>query len=276
MDLRILIKLAEDMLIINGLTKQTVHTYKSTYNDILKFAEGRLFMESEETFRIFIDKYIKYINANITKTSTYFSRISAIRHLIESAHENGYVQNDFSMSIKNEQVRRVVLLPEELQAIFNYIDIILTKLSRGTNIREQMHLFKYLRARLLFSGLLWTGMKNNDLIQLTWTDINDLSKDMYTKNFYRADTIELFLSDAAWYHNNIEKIINDKMEWISSSNYLFPSKKDIGNYITIRSVQSTIKELVQEAGIEKKITPSIITDSYGVYNKKDNIRPMDI
>ena len=166
---------------------------------------------------------------------------------------------DFLDSITPKKVNKspTFLTPQEIKKLLN--------ITWDENTESEYHIITKIRDKLIITLLYSPGLKVSELINLTINNINFKEQIITIKNKNTKRSV-LIDNDTQYL---IKEYLNRKKE---SNSYLITNKK--GNQLTPRYIQLMIKKYANKAGINKKITPTILRHSYAVHllNQDVNIK----
>ena len=243
-------KLQEKFIKESNYSQNTIKTYITIINNFNNYLETQKYIYSKKEFIAIFKEYIETLNSSpsyeylITVVIKKFLKFNNI---------------DFLDSITPKKVNKspTFLTPQEIKKLLN--------ITWDENTESEYHIITKIRDKLIITLLYSPGLKVSELINLTIDNINFKEQIITIKNKNTKRSV-LIDNDTQYL---IKEYLNRKKE---SYNYLITNKK--GNQLTPRYIQLMIKKYANKAGINKKITPTILRHSYAVHllNQDVNIK----
>lgn len=243
-------KLQEKFIKESNYSQNTIKTYITIITNFNNYLETQKYIYSKKEFIAIFKEYIETLNSSpsyeylITVVIKKFLKFNNI---------------DFLDSITPKKVNKspTFLTPKEIKKLLN--------ITWDENTESEYHIITKIRDKLIITLLYSPGLKVSELINLTINNINFKEQIITIKNKNTKRSV-LIDNDTQYL---IKEYLNRKKE---SYNYLITNKK--GNQLTPRYIQLMIKKYANKAGINKKITPTILRHSYAVHllNQDVNIK----
>lgn len=243
-------KLQEKFIKESNYSQNTIKTYITIITNFNNYLETQKYIYSKKEFIAIFKEYIETLNSSpsyeylITVVIKKFLKFNNI---------------DFLDSITPKKVNKspTFLTPQEIKKLLN--------ITWDENTESEYHIITKIRDKLIITLLYSPGLKVSELINLTIDNINFKEQIITIKNKNTKRSV-LIDNDTQYL---IKEYLNRKKE---SYNYLITNKK--GNQLTPRYIQLMIKKYANKAGINKKITPTILRHSYAVHllNQDVNIK----
>lgn len=243
-------KLQEKFIKESNYSQNTIKTYITIITNFNNYLETQKYIYSKKEFIAIFKEYIETLNSSpsyeylITVVIKKFLKFNNI---------------DFLDSITPKKVNKspTFLTPQEIKKLLN--------ITWDENTESEYHIITKIRDKLIITLLYSPGLKVSELINLTINNINFKEQIITIKNKNTKRSV-LIDNDTQYL---IKEYLNRKKE---SYNYLITNKK--GNQLTPRYIQLMIKKYANKAGINKKITPTILRHSYAVHllNQDVNIK----
>lgn len=243
-------KLQEKFIKESNYSQNTIKTYITIINNFNNYLETQKYIYSKKEFIAIFKEYIETLNSSpsyeylITVVIKKFLKFNNI---------------DFLDSITPKKVNKspTFLTPQEIKKLLN--------ITWDENTESEYHIITKIRDKLIITLLYSPGLKVSELINLTINNINFKEQIITIKNKNTKRSV-LIDNDTQYL---IKEYLNRKKE---SNSYLITNKK--GNQLTPRYIQLMIKKYANKAGINKKITPTILRHSYAVHllNQDVNIK----
>ncbi len=243
-------KLQEKFIKESNYSQNTIKTYITIITNFNNYLETQKYIYSKKEFIAIFKEYIETLNSSpsyeylITVVIKKFLKFNNI---------------DFLDSITPKKVNKspTFLTPQEIKKLLN--------ITWDENTESEYHIITKIRDKLIITLLYSPGLKVSELINLTINNINFKEQIITIKNKNTKRSV-LIDNDTQYL---IKEYLNRKKE---SNSYLITNKK--GNQLTPRYIQLMIKKYANKAGINKKITPTILRHSYAVHllNQDVNIK----
>lgn len=243
-------KLQEKFIKESNYSQNTIKTYITIITNFNNYLETQKYIYTKKEF---IDIFKEYIETLNSSPSYEYLITVVIKKFLK------FNNIDFLDSITPKKVNKspTFLTPQEIKKLLN--------ITWDENTESEYHIITKIRDKLIITLLYSPGLKVSELINLTIDNINFKEQIITIKNKNTKRSV-LIDNDTQYL---IKEYLNRKKE---SYNYLITNKK--GNQLTPRYIQLMIKKYANKAGINKKITPTILRHSYAVHllNQDVNIK----
>lgn len=253
------------------LSNNTARGYFSTLNGLSEYIDESY--EGEFDIKDVVFDYIDNLNSEYSN-STINTKRSGIRSFVSFLYERGYIQEDFSPSIRSvKTIRepREILEPDEIKEVLNY-------LINELNNAEGYDVYYKARNLLLFNFMLYTGTRRAEVVMIKLSDIdffNDSIKIYGKGNKIRVIPLVPVLKQHLYeFRDLLEKMdslgYNVKGEYLFRSEWKNKKTKEKDRPMTPRNVLKIIKDTCSKVGIEKNITAHSLRHtfaSYGLQNQ---------
>ncbi|WP_459195795.1 tyrosine-type recombinase/integrase [Wukongibacter baidiensis] len=253
----------------------TINNYKSTFNSFNKYIEENSQEGEYDTysFRKLVFDFIYSLDSSYLATTINAKR-TAIRKFVSYVAAEEKDIGDFSRDIELLKVdkgkEKQVLTSTEIQKI---IQVLSDEFSNAIGY----DIYYKARNLLLFSVLLWTGVRRSELVIIKWTDIDMLNnriKVLGKGNKTRYIPLKKELKyQIIEFKDLLERL--DEAGYDVKSDYIFRSdhrskdtkKKD--KPMTPKNVEHILKSTIKKSGITKNITPHNLRHNFASYWIKD-------
>lgn len=243
-------KLQEKFIKESNYSQNTIKTYITIITNFNNYLETQKYIYNKNEFIAIFKEYIE--NLNLSPSYEYLI-IVVIKKFLKSNNI------DFLDSITPKKVKQtpIFLTPQEIKKLLN--------ITWDENTESEYHIITKIRDKLIITLLYSPGLKVSELINLTIDNINFKEQIITIKNKNTKRSV-LIDNDTQYL---IKEYLNRKEE---QNSYLITNKK--GNQLTPRYIQLMIKKYAEKAGINKKITPTILRHSYAIHllNQDVNIK----
>ena len=241
----------------NHLDPKTIRAYRIDLRHFLNHAKADNISELQEVTPEFIRKVVKNWYDQ-EKESTAYRKSACIRSFLKYLWENDYSENDiFGQSkIKIKAVKYAppdIISRSDVKALLNGI------LQVYCDARTQQQIFFALRDMVLLDIMCFTGLHISEIFNLKKNNISFIHEAYVIQvDGYRKRTVCVEDTAAA---RNIKAYMEHtcfKNEY-ACTEYLFFTRR--GNRISEHVIRTLIDKSKQAAGINKKITPTILRNT---------------
>ena len=265
-------------------SSRTIKNYKL---DLLDFQEyiikekGKPIIEENEFKKLcfsYIDSLSSYEEADGElkdyASSSLNRKRTSMRMFVRFLKERDYINEDFRKqihSLKKKKHIPQVLTIEEIEKI----DRILNERISKANTKHLLYIG--MRNRLMFCFFLYLGVRVSELLKIKWEHINLLKDDIIIESgkgdkpriIPMKQELKLLIYS---YKEVIQSISTEEKDYSGKfKGYIFYTNvrnKDIS--LSPKTAERIINSLIEETGIEKKITPHSLRHtmaSHGIQNK---------
>lgn len=273
-------------------SKNTIKTYANVLYKLLSFikqAAGSAVVSEADfithcyNFIDTLNPYDKDTTQKKYKSRSIRTKRYAIKGFLSFLNARRCIEQDLSRTISSVKTetgsQKQVLSTDELVQIKNYLaDNI--KISEGDDAAQ----FLKVRNRMIFYTLVMTGMRVSELVNLRWKDVDFIKNQLLIecgkgdKTRYVPMLFELRMN-LYDYKNMLMSYNNSKYN--TESIYVFSNMRmtktdNKGNELNLdeSTVYRIIKRIVEEAGIDKKISPHNLRHTFAsiaIKNKMNSV-----
>jgi len=258
-------------LIADKKSIHTINNYKSSLKDFKNYIED---MEEEteystQQFRELVFDYL-YSLDNSYKINSINMKRTAMRGFISYLAAEKYIDEDFSKDInklkRDTGKKSEVLTSQEIKKVLNL-------LVEDLNNAEGYNIYYKARNILLFTFLLYTGVRRSECVKVKWADIDMINneiaihgKNNKTRYIPLKRELKYQLMD---YKGVLEELENAgyevKSEYIFRTDQRSKDTKKKDKPMTPKNVYNIIKDIMKRAGVNKNITPHNIRHNFASY-----------
>lgn len=226
-------------------SKNTMNSYIGDISGYGEYLINEDIKYIKNTNKTIVLKYLMKLQKDGRATSTIARNISSIRSFYQFLLNNGYISEDPMINLKTPKIQKKipkVLTIEEIEIVLEQPDL---------------NTFKGLRDRAMLELIYSTGIGINELISLDVSDIDfDLEIIKINSEVKRIIPIGSIAIDY------LERYLKVYIE-NSKSEALFLNRNKAR--ISRQGLWKNIKEYEKKSGLEKKVTPQILRQSFAVH-----------
>ncbi len=226
-------------------SKNTMNSYIGDIGGYGDYLNNEDIKDIKKTNKTIVLKYLMKLQKDGKATSTIARNISSIRSFYQFLLNNGYISEDPMINLKTPKIQKKipeVLTIEEIELVLEQPDL---------------NTLKGLRDRAMLELIYSTGIGINELISLDRSDI-DFDLEIIKINSRVKRTIPIG-SIAINYLERYLKVYKEN----SKSEALFLNRNKAR--ISRQGLWKNIKEYEKKSGLEKKVTPQILRQSFAVH-----------
>ena len=230
----------------NNYSQNTIKTYSSIIEKFITYLNSKIAIYNEKEFIKCFNSYTDYLKQSKNLSQNYIYLITVvIKKFLEF---NNIYFLDSITTPKKIKSKPNFLTQNEIKQLLDSI--------KWDETNSDFHILIKTRDKLIVTLLYSSGLRVSELINLTIDDINFEKKELSITNKNNSRVI-LFNETTKQLMKNYLKKRTQK------SKYLVVNKS--GGQLTPRYIQLMIKKYGAESGIQKKITPHILRNSYATH-----------
>lgn len=214
---------------------------------------------------------IKYRNDAVTKAR----KLSALNTMYDFFIKRKMLLNNPINAVERPKVHEKAIITLNQDEIFDLMDLVDNPINL-TDRQEKFHEITVDRDRAILSVFLGTGMRISELVGLDLTDIDPNNQSLRVTRKGGNESFVYFGDDvreALFYYLGIEEYApgDDKIKQKSSRDKLLKENSDEqavflsvrGSRMSVRTIQSMVKNYCSMLSTNKKITPHKLRSTYG-------------
>lgn len=231
----------------NNYSQNTIKTYSSILEKFITYLNSKIAIYNEKEFVKYFNSYTDYLKQSKNLSQNYIYLITVVvKKFLEF---NNIYFLDSITAPKKIKSKPDFLTQNEIKQLIDSI-----KWDKKTD--SDFHILIKIRDKLIVTLLYSSGLRVSELINLTIDNINFEKKELAITHKNNSRIILFDETTKQLMETYLEKRTQ-------KSKYLIVNKS--GGQLTPRYIQLMIKKYGKESGIQKKITPHILRNSYATH-----------
>ena len=241
--MKYIIEFLEYLDVIKKHSEHTIINYQNDLIDFLEFNNNKILKIDKNI----VNKYMQYMYDKNVSRSTISRRLSSLRSFYNYMYNNGYVDKNYFLLIKN---------PKKEKSLPKYVkDIDIDKMFMVPDIRNPLGQRNLLIIRMLYS----TGIRVSELVNISIKDIDIKERTIRILGKGNKERIVIFGNNTKeileiYLNSGRYKLSND------NNNYLFLNKD--GNKLSDRYVRKIIDDIIFKASITMHVSPHMLRHTF--------------
>lgn len=224
----------------NNYSPNTIKTYSSIIEKFITYLNSKIAIYNEKEFVNYFNSYIIYLKQDKNLSQNYI-------YLVTVVVKNFLKFNKIYFLDSITTPKKIKTKPDFLTQ--NEVKQLLDTIKWNAKSDSDFQILTKLRDKLIMNLLYSSGLRVSELINLTTEKIDFEKQELYINN--RVILL----------NNTTKQLMKTYLEKRThKSKYLVVNKS--GGQLTSRYIQLMIKKYGKESGIQKKITPQILRNSY--------------
>ena len=228
----------------NNYSQNTIKTYSSIIQKFTNYLKSKIAIYNEKEFVKYFNNYILHLKQTKNLSQNYIYLVTlVIKKFLE---------------FNNIHFLDSITTPKKIKSTPNFltqneVKQLLDSIKWNNKHDSDFHILIKIRDKLIVNLLYSSGLRVSELINLTTDKINFEKQELHIINNNNSRVILL--------NNTTKQLMEEYLEKRThKSKYLVVNKS--GGQLTPRYIQLMIKKYGKECGIQKKITPQTLRNSY--------------
>ena len=228
----------------NNYSQNTIKTYSSIIQKFTNYLKSKIAIYNEKEFVKYFNNYILHLKQTKNLSQNYIYLVTlVIKKFLE---------------FNNIHFLDSITTPKKIKSTPNFltqneVKQLLDSIKWNNKHDSDFHILIKIRDKLIVNLLYSSGLRVSELINLTTDKINFEKQELHIINNNNSRVILL--------NNTTKQLMEEYLEKRThKSKYLVVNKS--GRQLTPRYIQLMIKKYGKECGIQKKITPQTLRNSY--------------